>query len=181
MSQNHAVVNALLGTLFTYGYTSSKENRADSDRMTALGAAMVFFTVKLNQKVMDAMFGFAAGVMIAASCFGLLTPAIEISAEQAWSAKVPWLPAAMGFLGGVAFLKAVELFLSKHHHHQTVIELTDLERLEEEDEQQSQDTQQKKQQKEKEPVEDSIVDSQQAEERKKLMVKLFNLVSYRSP
>lgn len=63
------VVQALLGTLFTWG-------------MTALGAALVFTTKKVNQKFLDSMLGFAGGVMIAASYWSLLAPAIEMSEED---------------------------------------------------------------------------------------------------
>ena len=45
--------------------------------VTLLGASIVFFFKKVNKSIMDAMLGFAAGVMIAASFFSLLSPAIE--------------------------------------------------------------------------------------------------------
>ena len=57
---------ALLATLFTWF-------------LTALGAAMVFFFRTINRKMLDAMLGFAAGVMIAASYWSLLAPAIEMT------------------------------------------------------------------------------------------------------
>ena len=47
--------------------------------MTALGAALVFFTKQVKRRVLDAMLGFAGGVMIAASYFSLLAPAIELA------------------------------------------------------------------------------------------------------
>lgn len=109
----HPVASALLGTLFTYG-------------MTAAGAAVVFFTAKVNQRVMDGFFGFAAGVMIAASCFGLLIPAVDAAKEQEWSKDISWLPAAIGFLLGVGFLKAVEHFLLDHHHPVQLHELEEI-------------------------------------------------------
>ncbi|MDP4812331.1 MAG: ZIP family metal transporter, partial [Saprospiraceae bacterium] len=58
------ILLALMATLFTWG-------------ITAFGASFVFFFKKMNQKVLDAMLGFAAGVMIAASYWSLLAPAIE--------------------------------------------------------------------------------------------------------
>ncbi len=59
-------MQALLGTLFTWF-------------LTALGAAVVFFFKKMNKKLLDAMLGFAAGVMIAASFFSLIAPAVELT------------------------------------------------------------------------------------------------------
>jgi ZIP family zinc transporter len=95
----HPVVQALLATLFTWG-------------VTALGAAMVFFFKSINRKVLDAMLGFAAGVMIAASFWSLLAPAIEMSEELG----VPsWLPAVTGFLLGGLFLRSIDLVLPHLH------------------------------------------------------------------
>ena len=71
------VYQALLGTLFTWG-------------VTALGASMVFFFKTINKRVLNAMLGFASGVMIAASFWSLLAPAIDM-AEQ--NGVIPWVPA----------------------------------------------------------------------------------------
>ena len=60
------ILQALLATLFTYG-------------MTAAGAATVFLTKNVSRRLLDAMLGFAAGVMIAASFWSLLAPAIAMS------------------------------------------------------------------------------------------------------
>lgn len=77
-----------LATAFTWG-------------MTALGAAMVFFFKTINQKLLNAMLGFAAGVMVAASFWSLLAPAIEMAEKG----PVPaWLVATIGFLTGGIFL-----------------------------------------------------------------------------
>ena len=84
------IVLALLATLFTWG-------------VTALGAAMVFFFKTINKKVLNSMLGFAAGVMIAASFWSLLKPAIEMAEENG---SVAWVPALVGFLSGGAFLLA---------------------------------------------------------------------------
>ena len=93
------IVQALLATLFTWG-------------VTALGAALVFPVKDLNRKVMDGMLGFAAGVMIAASYWSLLAPAIEMSEEG----PLPvWIPATVGFLLGAAFLRLVDFFLPHIH------------------------------------------------------------------
>ena len=62
----HPVAQAFLATCFTWG-------------MTALGAAAVFVKKDIGRKVLDIMLGFAAGVMIAASYWSLLAPAIEMS------------------------------------------------------------------------------------------------------
>jgi len=100
----HPVLQGFVGTLFTWG-------------MTAAGASLVFFTSEVNQKVMDLFFGFAAGVMISASCFGLIGPSVAIAEEQSWSKHISWLPAVVGFLLGVGFLKGVSYFFSHHHDH----------------------------------------------------------------
>ncbi|MGQ7870688.1 ZIP family metal transporter [Sunxiuqinia sp. sy24] len=93
------VMQALLATLFTWF-------------VTALGAAMVFFFKRINRKVLDGMLGFAAGVMIAASFWSLLSPAIEMASE---TSDKPWIPAVIGFLGGGAFLWLADQFLPHLH------------------------------------------------------------------
>lgn len=85
----HPVLQALLGTCFTWG-------------VTALGAATVFLRKDLSRRVLDGMLGFAGGVMIAASYWSLLAPAIEMAEGQALPA---WFPATAGFLLGGAFLR----------------------------------------------------------------------------
>ena len=71
--------------------------------MTALGSATVFFFKKVNPKILNTMMGFAAGVMIAASFWSLLQPAIE-RAEQ--SSLPHWLIPTIGFISGAIFLWA---------------------------------------------------------------------------
>lgn len=105
--QFHPVTQALIGTLFTWG-------------MTAAGAAVIFFTKEVSRKLLDVMLGFAAGVMIAASYWSLLAPAIEMS-EQALLASggkgVPaWFPAAVGFMLGGIFLRIIDMFLPHLHY-----------------------------------------------------------------
>jgi ZIP family zinc transporter len=95
----HPVKQALLATLFTWG-------------VTALGAAVVFLFKEVNRKMLDGMMGFAAGVMIAASCWSLLIPAIAM-AEAA--GQVTWVPATVGFLAGGAFLWSVDKILPHLH------------------------------------------------------------------
>jgi ZIP family zinc transporter len=92
------VTQALLATLFTWG-------------VTAVGAALVFLTRAVNQRLLDAMNGFAAGVMVAASYWSLLAPAIELSQTYRW----PWLPATFGFLAGSAFLWSADKLLPHLH------------------------------------------------------------------
>lgn len=70
--------------------------------VTALGAGLVIFFKKPNQKVLNVMLGFAAGVMIAASFWSLLQPAIE-RAEETLSTPT-WLVATIGFLCGAIFI-----------------------------------------------------------------------------
>ena len=80
--------------------------------ITALGSSMAFFFKTINQKILNSMLGFAAGVMIAASFWSLLLPAIEMS-EQ--SGNLPWVPAVIGFLSGGAFLFLVDKTLPHLH------------------------------------------------------------------
>ncbi|MFB6290878.1 MAG: ZIP family metal transporter [Candidatus Bipolaricaulia bacterium] len=80
--------------------------------LTAAGAGLVFFFRTVNRKVLDFMLGFAAGVMIAASYWSLLAPAIDMAADL----KVPaYVPAACGFLLGGLFLRVVDRYLPHLH------------------------------------------------------------------
>ncbi len=84
--------------------------------MTCLGSAMVFFFRKQTNRAVQTVFlGFAAGIMIAASVFGLLVPAIE-QAEAAGG--IGWFPAAGGFLLGVLFLLLLDNLIP-HLHPET--------------------------------------------------------------
>ena len=80
--------------------------------MTTLGAAVVFVTKDFNRKILDMMLGFAAGVMISASYFSLLAPAIQMSRGGALPA---WFPGAIGFFGGAAVLRVIDLVLPHLH------------------------------------------------------------------
>jgi zinc transporter, ZIP family len=93
--QFNPVVMALIATLFTWF-------------VTAAGAAPVLFTKTLNQKMMDGLLGLAAGVMIAASYWSLLAPAIEMSGGD-------WKPATAGFVGGALFLYVMDKILPHLH------------------------------------------------------------------
>lgn len=93
------VLAAFLATCFTWF-------------MTALGAAGVFFFKSVNRRVLNAMLGLAAGVMIAASFWSLLAPAIEMAEGGPLPA---WLPAVIGFLLGGIFLWSVDRVLPHLH------------------------------------------------------------------
>ncbi len=93
------VVQAFLATMFTWG-------------MTAAGAALVFATKNVPRKLLDAMLGFAAGVMIAASFWSLLAPAIELS--EGGGLPV-WVPPVIGFLAGGVFLRLLDKALPHLH------------------------------------------------------------------
>ena len=80
--------------------------------MTTLGSAMVFFVRRDSPSAHRIFLGFAAGVMIAASVWSLLNPAIEQAEELG---QVGWVPAAGGFLLGVGFLLALDTFLPHLH------------------------------------------------------------------
>jgi ZIP family zinc transporter len=96
-------LNPIVQALFATGFTWF---------VTALGAAAVFFFKTIKQKVLDGMLGFAAGVMIAASYWSLLAPAIEMAEAN----HVPaWIPATSGFLLGGLFLRAVDWVLPHLH------------------------------------------------------------------
>ena len=93
------VLAAFYATLFTWG-------------LTALGASTVLFFKKLNQVFLDGMLGFTGGVMIAASFWSLLNPAIGMSPGEGFT-KV--MPAALGFIGGALFLFSLDKILPHLH------------------------------------------------------------------
>jgi ZIP family zinc transporter len=80
--------------------------------VTALGAAVVFVTRRVNRRLLDAMMGFAAGVMIAASFWSLLAPSIDMAEAQG---VTPWIPAVVGFLVGGVFLRIADALLPHLH------------------------------------------------------------------
>jgi ZIP family zinc transporter len=73
---------------------------------------MVFFFKRINPKVLNSMLGFAAGVMVAASFWSLLNPAIQMTEAQGGT---PWVPAVTGFLAGGAFLLLIDAILPHVH------------------------------------------------------------------
>jgi len=92
------VYAALLATTFTW-------------LVTAAGASLVFFFKTMNRGILDPMLGFTGGVMVAASFWSLLNPAIEMS--EVLYPNMKWMPAAVGFLLGALFL----FFLDKNTPH----------------------------------------------------------------
>lgn len=93
------ILQALIATFFTWF-------------ITAAGAGVVFLTKDINKKLLDGMLGFAGGVMIAASYWSLLEPAIEMSKQMGLSS---WLPPSAGFLSGAIFLRVVDIILPHLH------------------------------------------------------------------
>lgn len=103
------ILQALLATLFTWS-------------ITAIGAALVYFFKKINKNLMDGMLGFAAGVMIAASFFSLIAPAITMSENLN---LIPWLVVFIGFFSGGLLLfvgdKAYDIFEKKSSNKKSSI------------------------------------------------------------
>lgn len=93
------IIQVICATAFTWG-------------MTALGAALVFTTKKFNQKFLDSMLGFAGGVMIAASFWSLLSPALEMAETRSLPA---WIPVAIGFILGGIFIASIDKLLPHLH------------------------------------------------------------------
>lgn len=81
--------------------------------LTLAGAAVVLFTGNLRPTVLDGMLGFAAGVMIAASFWSLLAPAIELAGAS--GSSFPWLPATVGLIAGGLFLRLVDRVVPHLH------------------------------------------------------------------
>ncbi|MCP4442541.1 MAG: ZIP family metal transporter [Aureispira sp.] len=98
-SEIDPVLAAFLATTFTW-------------LVTALGASLVFFFKTMNRAVLDTMLGFTGGVMIAASFWSLLSPAIEMSGGEGF---VKVFPAAVGFLLGAGFLYFLDKTLPHLH------------------------------------------------------------------
>jgi len=94
-----AVWQALAATLFTWG-------------LTALGASVVFLFKDVSRTFLDAALGFTAGVMIAASFWSLLNPAIALSEEMG---MVKWVPPLIGFLAGAFSMRLVDYVLPHVH------------------------------------------------------------------
>lgn len=96
---NNVVLLATLGGVFTWF-------------CTALGASFIFFFKTINRKVLDSMLGFTAGVMMAASVWSLLLPAISLSETLGY---ISWLWPVIGFLSGGVFLRLSDMVLPHLH------------------------------------------------------------------
>jgi ZIP family zinc transporter len=96
---HHPIFQAFIATCFTWF-------------LTALGAAGVFFTRTVDKRILDPMLGFAGGVMIAASYWSLLAPALEMAEQQG---QIAWVPAAVGFLLGGVCLRLIDRVLPHLH------------------------------------------------------------------
>lgn len=94
------VKSALIATTFTWG-------------LTAAGAALVFFFKNMHRGALDTMLGFTGGVMVAASFWSLLNPAIEMS-ERLYPNMI-WMPAAVGFFLGAMFIFTLDRFTPHLH------------------------------------------------------------------
>lgn len=94
----NGLLYAWLGTMFTFG-------------ITTLGAASVFFLKReIDEKIQSVFLGFAAGVMIAASIWSLLTPGMERAEELG---QISWLVCSLGFLMGVVLLFVLDNVFQK--------------------------------------------------------------------
>lgn len=91
------VLQALIATIFTWA-------------ITALGALVVCFFKEVNKKILDTILGFSAGVMIAASFWSLLAPALDLSNELGY---IEWLLPSLGFIAGGLFVLFSDKFLDK--------------------------------------------------------------------
>ncbi|XP_030610747.1 zinc transporter ZIP11 isoform X2 [Archocentrus centrarchus] len=92
------VTQALLGTLFTWG-------------LTAAGAALVFIFSSRQKRILDGSLGFAAGVMLAASYWSLLAPAIDMAEDSGKYGSFAFVPVAVGFTLGAAFVYFADLVM----------------------------------------------------------------------
>jgi ZIP family zinc transporter len=95
----HPVLQALIAGIFTW-------------LMTAIGSSTVFGTKKVNRKLLDAMLGFSAGVMLAACFWSLLMPGFELAKQMGLT---PWLTATLGFLSGGIFMRIFDRLLPHIH------------------------------------------------------------------
>ena len=95
------VMQALLATTFTW-------------LLTALGASMVLVFKNMSRRWLDFLLGFTGGVMVAASFWSLLTPAIEMS-EATYGKAWAWVPAAVGFIIGAGFIYIIDKIIPHLH------------------------------------------------------------------
>ena len=103
--QQGPIMQALYAGLFTWG-------------LTALGASLVFLFKNSSRKILDISLGFTGGVMIAASFWSLLSPAIkyvEMQNEMGLSSTPSWIPPAIGFFLGALFLFGLDKIIPHLH------------------------------------------------------------------
>ena len=103
--EQNSVIQALIAGLFTWG-------------LTAIGAGLVFFFSASNRKILDISLGFTGGVMIAASFWSLLSPAIEyveMQNEMGLSNTPSWIAPAIGFFLGALFLFGLDKIIPHLH------------------------------------------------------------------
>lgn len=91
------IIQALIATIFTWG-------------VTALGSLVVCFFKEMNKKVLNTVLGFSAGVMIAASFWSLISPAIDLSEELGY---IAWVLPTIGFIVGGLFVLLSDKFLDR--------------------------------------------------------------------
>ncbi|MBS3914240.1 MAG: ZIP family metal transporter [Bacteroidetes bacterium] len=97
----HPIIQGLIATIFTWA-------------VTAAGAAVVFLFRDLNRRLLDTLLGFTGGVMLAASFWSLLNPALEM-AGVTWKAGWQWVPVGIGFILGALFIFALDQYLPHLH------------------------------------------------------------------
>lgn len=101
---------AVLGTVFTWG-------------LTAAGAALVFVLNSTRRKILDGSLGFAAGVMLAASFWSLLAPAIEIAESSGGYGQLAFIPVGFGFFLGALFVYAMDKLIPSYDGHKADLAL----------------------------------------------------------
>ena len=94
------ILQGLVATIFTWA-------------ITALGASLVFFFKSVDKKILNCMLGFGAGVMVAASFWSLLNPAIELCSELGYSQII--LP-SIGFFAGGIFIILADKMMDKYSY-----------------------------------------------------------------
>ena len=97
LEQQSPILLAFFATLFTYS-------------ITVIGASIVFLFKKVQKNIMDAMLGFAAGIMIAASFFSLIEPALKMAESLK---MIPWIVVTIGFISGGLLLFIGERIFTK--------------------------------------------------------------------
>ena len=104
LEEQNPILLAFLATLFTYS-------------VTLIGASIVFLFKKVKKNIMDAMLGFAAGIMIAASFFSLLEPSLKMAESLK---MIPWVVTTIGFIfGGLLLFIGDRIFTKIDENNKT--------------------------------------------------------------